>query len=150
MCGRHLLHHFAETKARRLLARRKFLETLEPFARDRLCRHDQEGALEHPLSVFETFRTTFEWITAKIEQVRRAKVGELALPHIKADMVLPHERGLPVAHTDGHQVAVIAPVKEAFARALLLVALEEGHEIVAVEMHLERARSHLVALANLV
>jgi hypothetical protein len=40
-------------------------------------------------------------------------------------------------NADGHQVSVVAPVKEPFAWRLLHVALEERQKIETIEMHLE-------------
>ncbi len=48
-----------------------------------------------------------------------------------------------------HQVAVVAPVQEALARVLLHLALQEGQQVVAVDVDLEGLVAGLVALLEL-
>jgi hypothetical protein len=48
------------------------------------------------------------------------------------------EGNLPLVDANGEEVAVVAPIEELFARRYLHLAFEEGHEVIAVEVDLER------------
>ena len=109
----------------------------------------------HPVAVVDARRAALERVGAQVVQVREAQLGELTLPHADrrfgGDLrVLLEERGFPLLVADGHQVAVVGPVDELLARRLLHLALEERHEVVAVEVDLEVLAVGLVALLHLV
>ena len=91
---------------------------------------------------------------AQVVQVREAQLGELTLPHadrrLGGDLrVLLEERGFPILVADGHQVAVVGPIDEFLPRRLLHLALQERHEVVAIEVDLEGLAVGLVALHHL-
>ena len=121
----------------------------EPLRDDGLRRHDQERAVRHPLAVLERLGPALERVGAQVVDVRRPQVGELPLPDVEARVLLLLERDLPLVDADGHQVAVVAPVEELLARRLLHLALEERHQVVAVEVDLERLAARLAALLHL-
>src|SRR5262245_6152588 len=135
---RQLVHHPVEVEARGLLSDREVLEALEPLSDDRLRRHEQERALRLPLGVLERLGTALERIGPQVIDLRDPVAGELALPDAEAGMLLLLEGDLPVLDPDGEQIAVVAPVEELLAGRFVHLALEEGDEVEAVEVDLER------------
>src|SRR5262245_35761277 len=62
-----LLEHLIDAEARRLLARRKLLETLEPLHQHRRRRILREEILEEPVIILEAFLAPLERVRAQIE-----------------------------------------------------------------------------------
>src|SRR5208337_2004419 len=54
----------------------------------------------------------------------------------------------PVSVPYCHEIAVITPVKESFARVFLHLALPEGYHVEAIKVYFERLIACLVALLN--
>src|SRR5713226_1319750 len=95
-----------------------------------------------PVAIVYARRGPLERIGAQVVDRGGAQLRELALPRADRSLrrnfgVLLQERDLPVADAYGHQVSVVAPVEELFARRLLRIALEERQQVLAVEMNLE-------------
>ena len=76
-------------------------------------------------------------------------VRQRLAPDVESLAALLGEHDLVLLDAQRHQVAVVAPVDEALARRLLLLAREERHEVVAVEVDLEGLAADLVALLHL-
>src|SRR5262249_23023014 len=82
-------------------------------------------------------RATFEWVRAQIIQVWNAEALKAFSPDIETGVVLLDEGDLPLRDTHCKQVTVVAPVKKFFARRLLHITFEEGHQVISVEMDFE-------------
>src|SRR5262245_50580207 len=122
-----LFHDIAHGETRRLGARRKLLEAFEHLRDDRLRGDLDEHAVALPIRVVDARRRPLEWIGTQVVQVRHAQRRKLALPDAERKLgaylgVLLQKADLPVTNSERHQVAVIAPVEEAFAGRLLLLA----------------------------
>ena len=143
---RQFLHHLVEVEARGLLPDREFLKAREPLPDHRLRRHDEEHALRHPFAVFERLSAPLEWVGTEVVDIRCPEVGEVPLPDVEARVHLLLEGDLPLVDTQGDQLAIVAPVEEFFAWRFLHLAFEERHQVVAVEVDLERLVSRLAAL----
>ena len=97
---------------------------------------------------------SLEWIGPQIVQHGHAQLGESALPDAQRRLgielgVLLHEGDFPIADTDRHQVAVVAPVEEALRGDSSASPLKKGMRLSAVEMDLEGLAVELVALHQL-
>jgi len=75
--------------------------------------------------------------------------GQLFAPDIKTFTSLLREDDFVSPHSHGHAVAIIAPVDDALARALLLNAGKERQQVIAVEVDPEGLIADLVALFNI-
>ena len=109
-----------------------------------------EGMFLHePVVVLEALLAALERIGAQVEELGNTHRRQRLAPDIETGTALLGEDDLEPPHAHRHAVAVVAPVDEALARRLLLLAGEERHQVEAVEMHLERLVADLVALLHL-
>src|SRR5882724_831741 len=139
---RDFVHGITDGEARRLGTRGEFLEAFQPLRDDGLRGYEQERTARLPVAVVDAGSATLERIGPQIVEIGPAQRGEVALPHTDGSLgvrfgVLLHEGDFPFADTERHQLAVVAPVEELLAWRVLHVALEEGHEVLAVEVNLE-------------
>src|SRR5262245_1569427 len=92
-------------------------------------------------------RRTLVGIRAQIENPGNACFDELLAPYEHGSLSpLLCEYRFPVVVAQRNQVAVIGEVEEFFPRALLCRASEIGHQVVAIEMYLERLLACLMTL----
>ena len=84
-----------------------------------------------------------------MEHLRNTQLHERLHPALQLLGSLLHQHALPVLHTDGHDVAVVADVEEGIPRAFVHLAFQVRQHVVTVDMHLERLLAGLVALEQL-
>ena len=115
-----LLLERLETPVARLLAGRELLHGQEELAGDRLHRPEHEGPVDHPVVVgVRVFVGLFERIAPQVEEQRHAQLDHGLAPHLQLFGAVLQVGRLPVAHADGHDVAVVAHVDERLARRVL-------------------------------
>src|SRR5262245_40571721 len=95
-----------EVEARGLLPNRKFLERFEPLRRNRLCGHQQEGTVGHPLVVEDALITPLERIASHVENLGEAQLRKWLAPHIESMRTLFLEHDLPLMYTHRQQLTV--------------------------------------------
>ena len=77
--------------------------------------------VDHPFVVQQAAIGLLEWIAAKFEDFGNAQLSERLAPDGNAARrALLVEDNLPVLHANGQQIAIIAPVQEAFALDLIV------------------------------
>ena len=81
-------------------------------------------------------------------QIIGAQILEWMDPDVQAVRRLLQKRNLPVVVAERRDAAVVGPVDEFLARPVRL-ALERGHQVIAVEVHLVVAAHGSVALEQL-
>jgi len=79
---RDLLHHVADSEARRLGARREVLEALNELADDRLRRHEKEGPVRHPVGVPAAVESALVGIAPQISYLCSPQLVEALQPDI--------------------------------------------------------------------
>src|SRR5215467_12771105 len=146
-----LLHHLVDAEAGRLLPWWKLLEALDPLPDEELGRYEQKDPTSQPVAVVDGLALgLFEGVAAQVEEARDPEPDERLRPDFKSFRALLGEHGLPLVVAQRHQVTVVAPVEELLARVLRDVTLEVRHQIVAVEVDLERLVPRPVAGLDLV
>ena len=141
--GEHRLElgdDLVDREARGLLPRRELLECGEEL-RDQGRRRQREVVIfEEPVPVgVRRHIRPLVGIGAQVEQLRDAQDGERLEPDLQRPLTtLLHEDDLPVVESDGEHVAVVGEVHEALARALVHLAGQVRHKVVAVDVHLVR------------
>ena len=101
--------------------------------------------LDEPVVVLDAVLAGLERIRAQIEELGDAHLRQWRTPDLESLGVLFGEHDLVLLEAQRHQVAVVAPVDEAFAGAFLL-ARQEWQQVEAIDMDLERRVADLVAL----
>ena len=138
-----------------LLPRRELLEALQPF-RDQRPGPARAGtcAAAIQFAVVEAVRSALERIGAQVVEFGRTQLGELPHPDATGSFGLisvfcSMNATFQCPSADRHQVAVVAPIEELLARRFLRLALEERHQVVAVEVDLEVLAVERVTLQQL-
>src|SRR5215472_278078 len=137
-----------DAEAGRLLARRELLEGLEVLGHDGLGRHQEEGAIGHPLVIEESCVEVgaFERIAAHVEDLWHPQADKRFLPDTQTLGTLLQKMNLPLIDAQRHQVAVVAPVHEPPARIRFHFPFQERQQVVTVEVYLEGLLARLVSL----
>src|SRR5262249_37857573 len=115
------VHGIAYGKACGLGTWWELLEATQPLRNKSLGRNEHEGSMRVPIGVVYACRSALERIGAQIVDIRRPQLRKFTLPNpkwrVRTDLgVLLHERDLPLEDTNGHQITIVAPVKELLAR----------------------------------
>ena len=118
--------HLVEVEARGLLPHREFREALQPLRGERLHRHLDEGAFDHPSVIKNGVVAAFERIGAQVEQLRQAQVRKLTRPDADALVILLKEDAFPLVDPDRNELAVIVPETNSFRGASLASPLKKG------------------------
>src|SRR5262249_25421937 len=119
----HLFQCLVYGEGGRLLARREFLERFQKGRKYRLGCQGDEVMIEEPVIIgIRRDVSALEWICSQIVDFRYPARHERLSPgpHGSRNSLF-HEDYLPIIVPKRHQVAVIAEINEAFARAFLFL-----------------------------
>ena len=144
----HLAEHLVEVEAGGLLALRVFPECLQEFPDIGLRRHQQVDVIDKPIVVGDRGDVgALEGIRAEIKDLWHAKGDKRLGPDAqRAGLPLFREHELPIVVAQRHDLLVVIAVDERDPRALLRLAGQVRHQIIAVEVDLVGHVADRVAL----
>src|SRR6056297_1759033 len=120
-----LLLDGGEVEGARGLAGRIVLHALQEPRRERLDRHDHEGAIEEPVVVgVGVMLGLLERVAPQVEQQRHAQLDEGLAPDAEGLTAVLEKHHLPVVIARGHDLAVVVDIPELPAWRLVDLAGE--------------------------